>query len=205
MLDEEIDDLTMGTGLGMVYRNRVANVQGFSHGGVAIVYRQSSMSIKEVRLHNLKDFEVVAVECTLKGNGRKLVAVGCYLPPNYAVPRARQAMEFIGGVVMDAKICHNDPLVLVAGDFNQWRIEEALRDFPDLVEHGTGNTRGDHRIDRSFSNLPAVRVSGTLPPLETDHDPDGGSRTSDHKVAFFQADLPKSQRYEVLTLSLIHI
>ena len=109
-------------------------------------------------------------------------------------------MEFIGGVVADAKRRLDDPMILVAGDYNQWRMEEALVDFPDLREHGTGNTRGDRRIDRSFSNLTTVRVTGTLPPLESNHDPEERCPLrSDHKVTFFQADLPKIQTYEVLT------
>ena len=73
-------------------------------------------------------------------------------------------------------------------------------DFRDLVKHGEASTRGSRKTDGSFSNLPGVRVTGTLPPLETELD-DGaanGTRKSDHKVAFFQADVPKNEPYEVL-------
>ena len=78
-LDEEIDDLTSGTGLGMVYRNREVNGRGFSHGGVAIVYREAAMSLRKMKIHNPKRFEVVAAECNLKGMRRKLVVVGLSL------------------------------------------------------------------------------------------------------------------------------
>ena len=145
-LEEEIGDLTSGTGLNMVYRNRAVNGRGFSHGGVAIVYREAAMSVRKIRIHNPKDFEVVAAECNLKGIKRKLVVIGCYIPPNYSVPRGRETMEFIGGIVSDVKRRLDDPMVLVAGDYNQWEMEEALVDFPDIQEHGTGNTRGDRRI-----------------------------------------------------------
>ena len=126
-LEEELEDLRMGTGLNILHRNREVNSKGFSHGGVAVVYRESALSLRKVKLHNPRSFEVVVAEGKLKACGRKLVTVACYVPPNYPVPRGRQALSFIAGAVTDAKIRHDDPLVLVAGDFNQWPIGEALR------------------------------------------------------------------------------
>ena len=75
-------------------------------------------------------------------------------------------------------------------------MEEHLHDFPDLIEHHVGPTRGDRSIDRIFSNL-RVAVSGTVPPLETDLI-DGVSKKSDHKVAFVQSELDRVQEYEML-------
>ena len=105
-------------------------------------------------------------------------------------------MDFIASAVSHAKAKLNDPLLVVAGDFNQWRVEEALADFPDLAEHQVGNTRGDHSIDRIFSNID-VRSSGTVPPLETDN-VEGGQRRSDHRVAFIQSSLDKVPSYKML-------
>ena len=160
-LEEEIEDLVLGTGLNMIYRNREVNDRGFSHGGVGIVFLESSMSLQKVKIHNPKKFEVAVAEGKLKGCGRKVVIIGCYIPLNYNVPRGREAMEFIASNISNAKRRLEDPLMVVAGDFNQWRVEETLVDFPDLREHAYGNTRGDRCIDRSFSNLPDVSVSGT--------------------------------------------
>ena len=138
--------------------------RGFSHGGVGIVFRQSAVSLRKWKLHNPKNFEVVVAEGKLNGCGRKLIIVGCYLPPGYSVPRGREAMDFISGIVSEAKRRLDDPLIIVAGDFNQWKIGEVLVDYPDLMEHSSAPTRGDRCIDRTFSNLPDVSVSGTLPP-----------------------------------------
>ena len=117
------------------------------------------MTMRKVKLHNPKKFEVLLTQGTIKGSSRKIVVVACYVPPNYTIPRAREALDFISGVVSHAKSTLGDPLVIVAGDFNQWKIQETLEDFPDLEEHDVGNTRGDHSIDRIFSNL-KVSVSG---------------------------------------------
>ena len=39
------------------------------------------------------------------------------------------------------------------GDFNQWPVQEALQDFPDITEADVGPTRKDRCIDRVFTNF----------------------------------------------------
>lgn len=87
----------------------------------------------------------------------------------------------------------------LAGDFNQWAVESALVEFPDIGEVNVGPTRGDRRIDRIFCNL-ARRVgeSGTVPPLESEHS------ESDHHVAYIRASLPRFDSYEWQTFSYRH-
>ena len=86
------------------------------------------------------------------------------------------------GSVTEIKRRFNDPYIIVSGDFNQWKIDETLEDFPDLIEVEVGPTRGSRAIDRSFSNFSrAVKGSGTLPPLETDDARDGAA--SDHLIS----------------------
>ena len=58
-LDKEVEDLVLGTGLQMIYRNREPNARGFSHGGVAVIYKESMMDMKRVKLHNPGKFEVL--------------------------------------------------------------------------------------------------------------------------------------------------
>ena len=43
-LEKEVEDLVLGTGLQMIYRNREVNQRGFSHGGVAVVYKETMMT-----------------------------------------------------------------------------------------------------------------------------------------------------------------
>ena len=130
----------------MLYRNREANDRGFSHGGVAVIYKESVMTLKPVKLHNPHKFEVLLTSGRIKGVARPIAVIACYIPPNYAVPRGKDAVSFIAGAVSEAKRRLDDPIVVVAGDYNQWRVEDGLADFPDLVEHDVGPTRGDRRI-----------------------------------------------------------
>ena len=102
-------------------------------------------------------------------------------------------------VVSEAKRRFSDPVIVVAGDFNQWDIGPILLDFPDLQEASVGATRGDRSIDRIFINL-TCSESDTVPPLETDADPDTGvRRQSDHRIAFTKTALQRSQPKEMVT------
>ena len=78
-----------------------------------------------------------------------------------------------------------------------------LADFPDLVEHSVGPTRGQRSIDRIFSNLDAT-VSGTVPPLENNGVAGETSKKSDHKIAFVQSSLLKVRAFEMLKYSYMY-
>ena len=82
-LQDKKDDLSAGSGLGLITKNRPPNAMGFSHGGVAIVYRESSCSFKEVELLNPDSLEVVVALARFPGYSRQVVVIGCYLPPTY--------------------------------------------------------------------------------------------------------------------------
>ena len=87
---------------------------------------------------------------------------------------------------------------LVAGDFNQWKVEDALEDFPDLREVDVGPTRKDRTIDRIFTNFGrSITECGTVPPLEPE--PGHQGARSDHRVAFLKAELPRLRSFEWVT------
>ena len=61
-----------------------------------------------------------------------------------------------------------------------------------------GATRDDRRIDRIFSSFTGlVEAFGTLDPLENED----GSKKSDHRVAYIEADLPRAAAFEWVTYS----
>ena len=161
----------------MLTRNRPPNQQGTSHGGVAVLFDENKCSFSELKMRNPEDFEVLVCSGRLVGFPRPVVIIGCYLPPGYTVPRASGALEYVRGVVTEMKRKYADPFLVVAGDFNQWQVDEALVDFRDLVEAGVGPTRGTRSIDRLFTNLP-MTAAGTVAPLEPDLPDDGAP--SDH-------------------------
>ena len=86
-LEEDIEHLALKSGLRLLHRNREDNARGFAHGGVSIVFKESQCGLKKMRLHNPGKYEVVAATGNLKGSMRKIVVIGCYIPPNYTVGR----------------------------------------------------------------------------------------------------------------------
>ena len=79
--------------------------------------------------------------------------VAVYIPPNYSVPRVNGCLDYVENLLVDIKARYQDPYVIVAGDFNQWQIPQALSEFPDLTEIDVGPTRADRKIDRIFCNV----------------------------------------------------
>ena len=194
-LDADIGDLIRGAGLGMACLNRQPNDRGVAHGGVAVVHSTSACTLTKLDMPNPGNFEVLTTLSNVPGHARKLLTVACYLPPNYNVQRGKDALEHIENVVIDLKRKYKDPFIIVAGDFNQWRVEDALQDFPDLREAPVGPTRNDRCIDRIFTNFGrAIQETGTVPPLEPE--PGYQGTRSDHRIAFARADLPRNRTFE---------
>ena len=151
-LEGRKEDLELGAGVGMICRNRRIADNGVAYGGVAVVWRTGSCSMKEVGIGH-SDHEVLVVAGKIKGSSRRMVVIACYLPPNIGVVRAGECLEFIYDCVLEVKRKFSDPFIAVAGDFNQWKISDALADYNDIKEAQVGNTRGSRSIDKIFVNF----------------------------------------------------
>ena len=85
-----------------------------------------------------------------------------------------------------------DSFVIIAGDFNQWKVEDDLADFADMSEAEVGNTREDRCIDWIFCNMSRlIKEAGTLLPLDTED----GDRTSDCRIAFCRLELQRKEAF----------
>ena len=200
--DELREELVMGSGFGMVVRNRRPTVNGVCYGGVAVVWRESVGRLAEIQFKNPDGYEVLVGAISLRGHSRKLVIVACYLPPGYNKIRGNGALCYVEDVVIEAKRKYKDPYLLIAGDFNQWKIGNVLANFQDIKEVNIGSTRGDKAIDKIFVNFSrSVVGSGTVDPLETE---DEEAAKSDHRVAYCKAVLERRQKYEWETYSYRH-
>ena len=80
-LDEDIEDLRLGSGLGLLVRNRDSGSAGFSHGGVGLAFKESTCSFRQIEIHNPHQFEVLAAMGNLPGQSRKILVLACYMPP----------------------------------------------------------------------------------------------------------------------------
>ena len=197
-LELEAENMLLGRGLNMKWLNR-APVNGLSHGGVAVIYRDSLAKAKDYDFANPELFEVLPLRLNFADISRPVFVIAAYIPPGYTVPTGRACLQHINDLVLDIKNKHQDPYLVLAGDFNQWDVAEAVSDYDDLQEVPTPPTRGDRNIDRIFTNWgDDITDSGCVPPLETD----GENRTySDHNVQYACARLPGRERVKWETFS----
>ena len=134
-LEKEVEDLALGSGLGTICKNRKAAANGVCYGGVTIIWRLHDVrNLKEVKFPNPENHEILVAACSLPGQRRKVVTVACYLPPNEQKSRSIKALEHIAVIVVEMKRRYQDPYIIVAGDFNQWRIDDYLANFADVKE-----------------------------------------------------------------------
>ena len=197
--DSLIQGFSLGSGIGMITRNRHKNSRGVAHGGVAVLWRESMGEVRRVKpaTKNDNDYEVLVAATSIKGHSRRIVIIACYLPPNYTRKKGQAALEYVGDVVVEVK-------KFIMGDFNQWAVGDTLLDFTDIKEVEVGNTRGNRSIDKIFCNLGrSVVESGTLAPLEMDDEPEE-TRRSDHRVAFCKLDIPRLSKFVWETYTYRH-
>ena len=189
---EEMEDRVRNAGYGMASKERkVAAVNGVTYGGVAIFWDESRSNFKRLT-YSVEDWEILICVGKVKGHSRQMVLMACYLPPGYTRVQGDAAMTKISDIVVDMKRKYTDPFIVLAGDYNQWKIEDNLLDFPDIKETEVGATRNGKQIDRFFTNMTrSITNSGTLNPLETED----GSKKSDHRVAYFRAALGKLKTF----------
>ena len=81
------------------------------------------------------------------------MVIACYLPPGYEKKHGEAAVEFLVDTVSAMKRRFQNPYIVLAGDFNQWKGEEAVADHADFKEVPVGLTRGSRSIDRVFLNF----------------------------------------------------
>ena len=186
------EDLLLGSGISCWMKSRQPNAAGVCHGGVAIMARASTTSMKKFDINNPEDFEILAVQGSIKRVERKCFVIAAYIPPNYSVPQAKKCMKVIYNTVMDIKNRFTDPYIILAGDFNQFAIDTALEDYVDIWEAFGGPTRADRTIDRFLTNFPPVSTSCcVLPPLQSEN-----NTLSDHNIVCLSTEIAAKERNE---------
>lgn len=81
-MEESVRDLSLGAGVGMLHKNRdPASSNGVCYGGVAILWKESFGSFRNIQFKNPKGHEVLVGAGSMKGHRRKLVVIACYIPP----------------------------------------------------------------------------------------------------------------------------
>ena len=89
-----------------------------------------------------------------------------------------------------SEVSAGDTIIVIGGDFNQFRIDTSLGDHRDIKEARVGPTRGRREIDRLFTNFGRrVKAATAVEPLEST-----SGTLSDHKVAYVGISLPAKEK-----------
>ena len=168
--DKLVESVTIDTagehGLDTFTLNRsVVSANGRQYGGVAIFGRSSCTKFQAVEIANPDSFEVLCVAGKVNKIREKVVVVAVYMPPNYTRVKANACLDYISDVISEAKRMFESPVLVIAGDWNQWNVKRVLDEHPDLAEVDHGPTRGDRKIDKFLVNFPrSITESDVLPP-----------------------------------------
>lgn len=93
-LEDDRQDQFLGAGLSMICKNRKPNpLTDVAHGGVAIIYKEQNLMMKQIDFPNPDNFELVVAAGSLQGHSRKMLIIACYMPPNYTVDRSNRCIE----------------------------------------------------------------------------------------------------------------
>ena len=117
-LEQEAEALLLGHGLRLTSLNRAPLSTGVAYGGVAVIIKESEFKSKTYDFNNNDKFEVLPISLTHINISRPIMVIAAYIPPGYGVPRGRACLQHISDIILDMKNKYQDPLLVVAGDFN---------------------------------------------------------------------------------------
>ena len=120
-------DFLMGEG-GIQSINKMRRTRG---GGVSILYRPNVIEMKEYRFKR-NNHEQVAAQGKLKENKRSIFVIGAYAQPSMKTEPQASFMETISDVITKYKSEHVNPLVIIAGDINNFTTSHLTNKHPTL-------------------------------------------------------------------------
>lgn len=88
-------------------------------------------NMREIQIENPDNHKIIVAGGNIAGQQRKYVVIACYLPLNMTKTAAESALLRINDTVV-MKQNFQDPYITIAGDFNQWKVNQALEDFQDI-------------------------------------------------------------------------
>ena len=190
-LRDAIADLDGGASIGMVMRNRLSRRKRTAGGGVAVAFNKNRITLKPLP-SRVENCEILMTSGKLCGLSRKLVVIAAYIPPRTRAAGRDKFVDVLSRCIGQAKQDLNDPLILVAGDFNRFDVVPAVADYPDVQFLITPPTRGVATIDLAASNFnDSVTSINVRPPLETEC----RTKQSDHNVIQVTVEIGNSDRF----------
>ena len=150
--ERALSELENGHGIGCIRRDRPSKTSRNPGGGVAILFRKSLITLKELRFKR-SGFEIVAATGKLRNSKNTVVVISTYFPPSLSKDRTELQLGCIMDCIETAKIRFTNPLVCVGGDFNRVDPSAALCAAPDMKMIDPIPTRGNAALEVAIVNF----------------------------------------------------
>ena len=192
-LDNDVQDLELGSNVGLIYKNRKAKRaknRKTACGGVVIVFDKSRAQLRERKVQG-NNFELVCAEGRVNGIENRVVVFGTYIPPQTKVAEVSALCSVISDDIARAKAKYSDCLIFLMGDINKKKVEPAYEVYPDMCELRSGPTRKGEKLDLCIANVGERYVTEITPPLESET-----GTTSDHDCLVVSALVKRARDFE---------
>ena len=134
---------------------------------MGIFYRQTKMKVVDITPKSTS--EICAALCTIRNCSRKIICIAACHTTALDEEASQLFLEEINDMIHLFKSKYVDPVIIMAGDWNQADTGIALEDFPSIVQIMSAPTRGDELLDITFTNVPsAVTLVEVCMPLVPD-------------------------------------
>ena len=182
------EDIELNKGLKSHAYNRPGKRVG---GGVCVISDPNKLKLEENKFTR-KSYEIVSVKGQLIGMNKSIVIYVIYLPPNLSTKKVQEACLLVNDDVTRMKLKLTNPLILIAGDVNQFDISKCFADHSDFDVVTPLATRGESKIDLITCNfLDNIEGNEVLPPLRS-----AGS-FSDHKALLVRYAISRRHNFSV--------
>ena len=170
-----LEDVELNRGLKLYSYNRPGKRHG---GGVSILADPRRIKLDENKFAR-RGFEIVSTRGKLTGNNKDIVLYCVYLPPNLNQKKVEEANDIINENIALMKLQLHDPIIVVAGDVNQFGVYNCVSEHPDISVVTPLCTRGEAKLDQVATNcIDSICENITVPAITSD------ISTSDHLGVF---------------------
>ena len=164
-LDKLAIDIHGEHGLSMINKMRKKNGRNNPGGGVSIVFDKTKIKLKEHKVTRGR-LEIVAATGKFPNNTRPFYIIGVYISTRLRANSFHDLLSCLSDIILKIKTEVSSPYIVLAGDFNNKKIDEAIGDYPDMTIVMSGATRGNAVLDEVATSFTSELTGVASPTMD---------------------------------------